>query len=282
MRRFNLLFLSVFFYCLTSNGQQILKSGGNSNSTFLFGSVAYARKTQCIYPPSSLANETYGTIKRLYFKYGSTGATNDQLLTDFKVRLGITSDQTIPGTTFYTGLTTVLDTASYTIPGGAVGTWFAIEVDSVFNYDPGRSLIVEVSFSDSDIQNWGTYGTNNTPPRKLNSPDVDATTGSNTSSTWQDMGFDLATITGIAPQISFESGIILSPNPTTNILAISLKDQNLEPAHYAIISSDGRQVDQGEVLENRMEIDVRSLPAGQYTAEVLQGSRRFHGSFVKK
>jgi hypothetical protein len=282
MMRFSvLLFLSL--YCVQSAiCQQILKSGGSSNSTFLFGSVAYARKTQCIYPASVLANETNGTIKRLYFKYGSTGATSNQQLTDFKVKLGLTSDLSIPGTTFYTDLSTVLDTASYTIPGGNAGDWFAIDVDSSFSYDASRSLIVEVSFSDSDIQNWGTYGTNNTPPRKLNSPDVDATTGSNTSSTWQDMGFDLTTITGLSPQISFENGISISPNPTIDNLTISLKDHNFQPARFAIISSDGRQVAQGDVLENRMEIDVRSLPAGQYTAEVLQGSKRFYESFVKK
>ncbi|HOY97448.1 MAG TPA: hypothetical protein PK509_17030 [Catalimonadaceae bacterium] len=282
MPRFILLFISVFFCFLNSHAQQILKTGGSSNSTFLFGSVAYARKTQCIYPPSSLSNETNGTIKRLYFKYGSTGATNDQVLTDFKVKLGITNDQTIPGTTFYTDLTTALDTATYTIPGGSAGTWFAIEVDSTFNYDASRSLIVEVSFSDSEVQNWGTFGTSNTPARKLNSPDVDATTGSNTSSTWQDMGFDLSTITGLSPQISFETGIGLWPNPATDFIAFTLKDQNMELARFAICSSDGKCVARGDVMESQMLVDVKSLPAGLYTAEVIQGSRRFHGSFVKK
>jgi len=267
---------------IVSPAQQIMKSGGTSNSTFMFGNTGYARKTQCIYPGSTLTNEVDGTIKKLYFKYGSTGNTSNQTLTDFKVRLQQTNDQSFSGTSFYTDLDTVLDSASYTIQGGTTGTWFSIPIDTTFLYEANRSLIVEVSFSATSIVNWGTYGTTNTPVRKLISVQVDDATGSGTSATWQDFGFDLTTVTGTAPQISFESGIQVFPNPTTHVLAVEMKDQDLSPGRFVIQNLEGKIILDGLLNSEQKEIDVRKLSAGAYLLEVYSGTRIFHRAFIKQ
>jgi hypothetical protein len=69
-----------------------------------------------------------------------------------------------------------------------------------------------------------------------------------------------------------ESNIGLYPNPTSDVLKISVK---VQPLDYSIIDSSGRLVDQGTF---KSEIDVSQLPVANYTLQL----RMRDGSLVEK
>lgn len=69
-----------------------------------------------------------------------------------------------------------------------------------------------------------------------------------------------------------ESAIGLYPNPTSDVLKISVRAQ---PLDYSIIDSSGRLVDQGTF---KSEIDVCQLPVANYTLQL----RMRDGSLVEK
>jgi len=278
--RISILLLFLVFQAFTSlKAQQIFKTNGSSSSTFFLGNVDYARKSQCLYPPSLLTNEVSGKIKKIYFKYG-TGTVNNQVLTDFKIKFGQTSDATITGINFYTGLSTVLDSATFTIPSGTNGTWFSIKVDSTFDYDATKSIIVEVSFQTSTIQVWGTLGTSNTPTRKLISEFVDATTGDGSSGTLQDFGFDLTTITSNSPKVFVDNSFTIFPNPATNSIMVNRDTDLKSSANYSVRNSLGKIILSGK-FSNHSEIDIQVLPAGVYYFESEVNKKLIRRSFIK-
>lgn len=246
-----------------ASAQQIVKSGGTSNSTFLFGNTGYARKTQLLYPASVLSNVRSGKIVRLYFKYGSTGTTNNQTLSHFRIKLGQTLDEDFPSGTapFYTDLISVKHDTSFVIPSGTSGNWFPIDLDSSFAYDSTQTLIVQVSFSASQVANWGTNGTNNTGPKKIISPDTAATVGDGTSSTWQDMGFDLL-VTSTKETIRVATAAPF-PNPATDFLHLP----DWKPGQVCILSDvQGRT--QTLIPDPDGRLDIRHLQSGVYDVRI--------------
>jgi hypothetical protein len=221
MRKSLLLILCSLLTFAVLAQPQYYKGLGTSNSTFLLGNTAYASRTQMIFQPSDLGNPPAGTIQRIYFRYGSTGQTTGNTLTDFELRLLQTTAIAFPNTdNFFTGLTTVLTSPSYVIAPGTTGDWFAIELTNPFAYDPSQNLVVHTQMSASDNQVFGTYGTNNTG-QKLVSPNLTDTVGSLTSSTWQDFGFDFL-LNGIDPATAVIPEVRLFPNPANDRLTVSI------------------------------------------------------------
>lgn len=246
MRKFLLLSLCTIATLTVFAQPQYFKGLGTSNSTFLLGNTSYASRSQMIFLPSDLGNPPAGTIQRIYFRYGSTGQSTGNTLTDFEVCLLQTTAIAFPNTdNFFTGLTTVLSSPSYVIAPGTTGDWFAIELTNPFAYDPSQNLVVHTQMSASANQVFGTYGTNNTG-QKLVSPNLTDTVGSLTSSTWQDFGFDFL-LNGLDPSAAKLPAVSLYPNPTSNLLTVTIDGPSVS-GNLVVRDMQGR-----EMLRRRIE-----------------------------
>lgn len=264
-----------------SQGQEIMKTGGTTNSTFLFGSTAYARKSQMLYAPADLVNEQSGTINRIYFKYGTTGLQT-QNLTHLRIKMGLT-DITTYGTNpdFLTDLQSVMHREEYSIPWGTANTWFSIDLDTTFQYDAEKTLIVQVSFAESTLQNWGTNGTSNNVRKKVIAPDTAATSGSLTSTTWQDFGFDLGTISGVWHQV-FSQEPFLYPNPGNGLIRLnSNKFKIADIQKIKILEATGRIIYTANSLQEN-QLDISHLPNGLYYFEMQGPDDLLRQKYIKE
>lgn len=265
MKKTITLISSFVFFFIQINAQQAYKGGGTSNSTFLLGFASYAAKSQCIFLPSDLTNAASGNITTLYYKYGSNGG-QDQTLYNFTIQIGQTSDTSFTnGNEFFTGLTQVFNSSDYVIPAGASGIWFPISLSNYFNYDVSQTLIIQLTFDSSEVDSWGTLGTSNTPVKKIFSPDVNAATGSGTSSTWQDMGFDLVPVgvpTITSPSFTFD----VSPNPCNVNLSIKIHGlNNHDQVNLSLMNVLGETVFAKSVMiSEALNYDVSGWPKGIY------------------
>lgn len=264
-------FLSLSF----SNGQTVQKCCGTSNSTFLLGNLSTANHSQCIYTPGDLTGEVDGSITRIYYRYGTTGQALGNTLTNFMVRMVQTAATTFAGgNTFFTGLDTVLTSASYTIAPGATGDWFTIELDSTFAYDASLTLVVDISFTGSATTNFGTYSTN-MAGRKLYWSDLTSPTGESVVTTWQDIGFDLAPVTSVA-EVGTDN-MLFFPNPATHTVHLTGIAPNTA---YRLQSTDGRVVRTGTASSSG--IPVTDLANGTYLIGVLVDSTWRYERIVKE
>ncbi|MBK9149223.1 MAG: T9SS type A sorting domain-containing protein [Flavobacteriales bacterium] len=248
--------------------QQVYKGFGTSNSTFLLGNLT-ALRTQCLYLPGDLVNPVSGPITRLYYRYGTTGQATGVTLGNLTIKLGLTNEVAFAGgNTYFTGLSTVLASASYTIPAGTTGDWFPIDLQTPFLYNSNRTLIIEIEFQTTTAAAFGTYGTTPNNGRKLYSNTSGTVTGTTTSSTWQDMGFDLDMGAGIAHVETI--GAALWPNPASQILNIALPADlsgNLE-----FIDAQGRTV-LTAYAQGAAAISIAPLASGPYTVRLTDTGR---------
>lgn len=277
-----LLSIAALFIIYFASAQQVYKGLGTSNSTFLFGYTSYAAKSQCIFLPSDFVNLRSGNITRIYYRYGSTGITMAQELTRFQISMAQTTATGYTNSTFFTGLNQVFYDSLYTIPAGVTGDWFSIELDSTFAYDSTQTLIVQLIFPESLHDNWGTYGTSNNPVKKLISPDTLAVTGSGTSATWQDFGFDLQTSTGIQTFFNTSNSLDLDVinNPVTTTLNLMPRLPQNQNAMLEISNAIGRKVLSNKVSSKLQTIDVSTFAKGIYFASLttsngISVSRKF-------
>lgn len=217
--------------------QQIVKATlGTSNSTFLLGNTQ-ALRTQCLYLPSDLANPVAGNITRLYYRYGTTAQNTGVTLGNLVIRMGLTNEVAFAGgNTYFTGLDQVLSAASFTIPPGTTGDWFPIDLQTPFAYNPNRTLIIEIEFATTTAQAFGTYGTTPNNGRKLYSGTTGTATGTTTSTTWQDMGFDLDIGSGMEDVES--ASVLLWPNPARDEVAVRFATE--VTGTVEAIGADGR------------------------------------------
>lgn len=271
--------------CLLSAGsvpaQQVIKAPlGTSNSTFLLGNTQ-ALRTQCLYLPSDLVNPVNGSITRLYYRYGTTGQATGVTLGDLTIRIGITNEVGFAGgDTYFTGLQQALTSASFSIPPGTTGEWFPIDLQTPVVYNPNRTLIIEIEFATTTAQAFGTYGTTPNQGRKLYSGTTGTTTGNTTSTTWQDLGFDLDTGTGIK---HFETmGAIIWPNPAQEETSLRLPLGGT--GTIEAISTDGRVARTWPGASSApVSLDLGGLPSGTYALR-LRGpaSTRALGTLMKE
>jgi hypothetical protein len=258
-----------------SNGQTVQKCCGTSNSTFLLGNLSTANHSQCIYTPGDLTGEVDGSITRIYYRYGTTGQALGNTLTNFMVRMVQTAATAfVGGNTFFTGLDTVLTSASYTIAPGATGDWFTIELDSTFIYDASLTLVVDISFTGSATTNFGTYSTN-MAGRKLYWSDLTSPTGESVVTTWQDIGFDLAPVTEVA-EVGTDN-MLFFPNPVTHTVHLTGIAPNTA---YRLLSTDGRIVRTGTASSSG--IPVADLVSGTYLIGVLVDNTWRYERIVKE
>lgn len=257
---------------LHAHAQAVQKCCGTSNSTFLLGNVGTAPHTQSLYLPGDLTNAVAGEITRLYYRYGTTGVANGNTLGALLVRMGQTTDTTFSGgDTFFTGLDTVLQLATFDIPPGTTGDWFVIPMQTPFLFDPAQTLIVDIHFTNSTTTNFGCYGTTNTD-RKLYSLSPTDVTGNTTSTTWQDIGFDLNTSTGLEERDGLHASVF--PNPAEGTVYLNVEGG--VPVAVEVVDVQGRRMPlpAGTSSGMPMMVDVSTLPPGLYLARVRSADGR--------
>ena len=262
--------------------QTAFKSGGTFNSSFLLGNTTYAKKSQLLFSPADLTNEVSGQINKIYFRYGQGGVANNQTLTNFKIKLGHTEiTEYVAPFLFISNLKTVLDSTSYTIPAGSSGSWFSLKLDSLFNYDANKTLVVELSFETSTIAIWGTFGTNNSPVKKLISPRLADTLGDPEATTWQDFGFDIST-TDVDKKMYSDSDFELYPNPVSDFIHYGFGDSPTEELHKVLIFNIAGKKELQAVWNQENQLDVSQLRSGIYFIEFSQNGVPKRKRFIKK
>lgn len=281
MKQLFTLLGTLLFLGTSTQAQMVQKCCGTSNSTFLLGNTSFAKHTQCIYLPADLTGAASGPITTLYFRYGSTGEDLGNTLGGLMIRLGLTTETAFAGgNTFFTDLDTVLMAAQYNIPPGIEGDWFSIELDTPFPFEMSETLILDIWFESSTTTNFGTLGTSNTG-RKLYSLDLTSPTGTTTSSTWQDIGFDLSLPTGLRAQGL--GAFRIHPLPGQDQWQVRWTDTAaadrllLYDATGRVVSSEGLA---GEA--NSHVLDLSDANAGIYIAELrLRDGTRHTQRFVR-
>jgi Secretion system C-terminal sorting domain len=264
----------LFVLCLAitgSSAQMVQKCCFNSNSTFLWG-FPTASHTQSLYLPGDLTNPVVGSINRMYWRYGSTGIATGNTLTGVTIRLGLTPQTAFTGgDVFFTALDTVLQLDTLVIPPGATGDWFGISLDTLFAYDAVQTLIVDVNWTTSITTAFGCLGSPNNG-RKLHANNNIDLTGSTTSTTWQDIGFDVQLVANV-PETSAATPSIY-PVPAAERLSITLPAAVAAPARMSILDMHGRFVmnEPVRVTDGSLSIDLRLLADGLYMLQ-LDGMR---------
>lgn len=249
-----------------AQGQEVQKCCGTSSSTFLLGSTNYARHTQCLYAPGEFTGATAGNIMRIYYRYGSSGIGQGNTLGGLTISMLQTSATSLVGTTFLTGLQTVLAPTTLAIPPGSSGDWFRINLDTPFEFDPSMSLVVDIRFETSANTAFGTMAVSNASGRKI----MWSNTSSPTGETWdtlQDLGFDLMA-TGIGrvrPHVTS-----LFPNPTSGDAELELSAPLQDDASFDVVDLTGRTVSSGQVPAGSIRIPVAlgAFPSGTYVLQL--------------
>jgi len=255
-------FALLLLAAIPGYAQQVYKGFGTSNSTFLLGNLT-ALRTQCLYLPGDLVNPVAGAITRLYYRYGTTAQTTGVTLGNVQIKLGLTNEVAFAGgNTYFTGLTTVLASTTLTIPPGTTGDWFPIDLQTPFLYNPNRTLIIEIEFETTTAAAFGTYGTTPNNGRKLYSGTSGTVTGNTTSSTWQDMGFDLDLGAGI---VHLESGgTAIWPNPAHDRVNLLLPEGMRGSIDFIDASGRVSQLQEPSASGTTV-ISIGHLSPGMYT-----------------
>ncbi|MCO4805380.1 MAG: T9SS type A sorting domain-containing protein [Flavobacteriales bacterium] len=125
-------------------------SGGNSIP--LSWSSNGARGEQ-LYPVGTFGSVPSGKfISKIYWVCGS-GGTGSAIYDHLKITMKQANVTALNSGSWTTGMTTVFESSSYTIDN-TIGQWFAIELETPFQYDPTLPLIVGVESHMSTFYAW--------------------------------------------------------------------------------------------------------------------------------
>ena len=197
-------------------------STANSNNIFPFQSTS-TTKVQQNYMPNEFPGAYAGNITTVYFRRNTTSSATTY--TNLKIWLGLNPANAWPSTnSFYTSVTQHLNAATYAIPAGNAGDWFAIALTTPFYYNPSQAFAIIVcheGYTGGGIQIRSSSMT--TPPmRRLWANGCNTTTGS-TDGNWYDFGIDMN------PTLPNDAGIasLVSPvNFCAGSLDIKVKLRN--------------------------------------------------------
>jgi hypothetical protein len=221
------LFITVFTVLMIDNTAEAqtvtpqysfnLATGGNAIPFNPNISTTWQR-WQGFYNAGLFTGAYAGNITKVYFM--RSGATSGTTYSNFGVFIGQSNLTTFPTNQFFTPVTQGLFAQSYTIPAGASGTWFEIQLTTPVYYNPNQTLIIQIC---SEGVTGGTGfammdGAAHTVPnvgRIFGGPGgCNATTPSGFTSSYRaNFGFDLspalpddAGINGLVSPVNFCSG----------------------------------------------------------------------------
>ncbi|HRY31355.1 MAG TPA: T9SS type A sorting domain-containing protein [Bacteroidales bacterium] len=78
-----------------------------------------------------------------------------------------------------------------------------------------------------------------------------------------------------------EKNLIIYPNPSTELITISLPENSL-PGHLSIINPIGQEVLQQTITNSFAHIDIREMPTGIYFAKVICGNKIHTVKIIKE
>lgn len=78
------------------------------------------------------------------------------------------------------------------------------------------------------------------------------------------------------------AGIQISPNPTTDQVAVSYHNQSSSASTWKILGTDGRLLKKGSITPGQWTISVIDLPAGVYILQIGEGPQQEQQKFVKQ
>ncbi len=141
--------IAVLYFVFASNlftqPQHYNFNAATGNNVFPFGIYASTGKTiQTLYLPNAFGNPTpapSGNITKIYFQAVSTGSTTYTQLT---IKMGQTTDTDLPAAWYTGSMTTVFSQSNYNITT-TMDQFAAITLTTPFNYDPTKSLVVEIT-----------------------------------------------------------------------------------------------------------------------------------------
>lgn len=212
-----LLAIAFFLATIHSEAQTpaVQRCCGSTTSNYPFNTNP--QRTQLWYNPTNFSGTaTVGIIDTIYWRSSTTGQA--ATYTNLKISLKQPASGTgFAGTSFHTGMTEVLNAASYTINGSAVqGGWFAIPLANAFPFDPLKPLVVDVTHSGKTGGGIETYSS--TAPgaatQKLYAASATAFGGAPSNSTWQDFGFHITVLPCPVPPLAAGSYTINKYIPT--------------------------------------------------------------------
>ncbi len=121
-------------------------TGGTNNNAFPFNTLpASGKTTQTLYLPGAFTTPTPapgGNITKFYVQSVSTVSVT---FTQLTIKMGQTTDTDLPTAAWYTGtMTTVFDQSNYSMSPTA-DQFIGITLSTPFNYDPTKSLVVEIT-----------------------------------------------------------------------------------------------------------------------------------------
>ncbi len=279
MRKIATLLL-VLPFAINLSAQQMQKCCNTTNSSFLLGSMTYARHNQSLYLPSDFNNNISGNITHIYYRYGTANAEQGNVLTDLTISMAHTTQTSFINDLFITqGLQPVLTSAVYTIPPGLPDEWFVIELDQPFAYDASLNLVVDINFDQSET--LLTCRAVATPGRKIATGDPLSPVGTTTTSdNLHDIGFDLDGATGISSSgpITFTS----HPNPANDRLQVTFGQAIDAPIEVRIMDATGRSVGERKLPKgsDRLLLDVSAFAPGLYT--ITSADRSINVRFVRE
>ena len=168
----------------------------SSNAIPLGGGGYATNKCQFLYGANSLnssgttGSPAYnGLITTVYFRVNNYNSA--VVYTDFTVSLmqNVGTATTFPSTTFGTTSPSFYQ-STYSLPTPAVGDWVGITLQTPFLYDPNLSIILELKASNSSGGTSSSNGMRTGTGSRLYGT-YSAVTGSTSTSTLVDFGFDL-------------------------------------------------------------------------------------------
>lgn len=192
IQKFTLWVLIGFWLSIASAVAQSYTKYTNSSSVISMTPVV-ATRYQLIYNPSDFNNAPPTcVVDWIYFK--RNGGPSNATIQNLKIKLGCVDETGFSGNTYFTNLTTVLDQPTYTIAESGVNSIVDIDVDDVFMYQAGKSLVVEISYTSASANINLVYSNSS---KRLNG-NLNSETG-NPSTWWLDFGFDAEFINTTSP-----------------------------------------------------------------------------------
>ena len=89
-------------------------------------------------------------------------------------------------------------------------------------------------------------------------------------------------VTG-SEEVDLVQRISIFPNPTTDLVVVTIKDSNVTQLSVGLFDPMGRTYDLvGELHDNNYITDVKGLPAGVYFLKIMNDNVTYHARFVKQ
>ncbi|TNE82186.1 MAG: PKD domain-containing protein [Bacteroidetes bacterium] len=210
--RIALAFTMVMLMGLTAWAQPDYYSYNTGTSYNAFPLNSTTNKVQWIYDAGQFhsngptGNPAFsGLITHVYFRLGTT-TNGSSVYSNFTIKLGqnVGTQSTWTSTTWATGLTTVFSQASYSMTGASPTSWYMVQLQTPFVYDPSLSLVMEISVTGGTGNQVAQYTANGS--RRIWGTSAGAS-GSSYGTGQVDFGFDIVPLNVDVTSITFPSDI---------------------------------------------------------------------------